>query len=111
MNYNELQVLCERRKLQIKEVVNAVGMSYTGLRDSLNNNSLPIKKLIPLCRLLNISPNEFLDWGHTCTYNNTNVQNGDSNTMQIIQGNMDMLKEQLAAKDKQIESLLNLLNK
>lgn len=112
MNYSDLQTLCSKRKLQIKDVVNAMGMSYTGLRDSLNNSSLPIKKLIPLCRLLNISPNEFLDWEGVCaTYNNSNVQNGDSNNMQIIQGNIDTLKEQLSVKDEQIKQLLILLGK
>lgn len=111
MNYNEFQSLCESRKLQIKDVVNAIGMSYTGLRDSLNNQSLPLKKLTPLCKLLHISPNEFLGWANGHTYNNSNVQNGDSNNMQIIQGNIDTLKEQLAVKDDQIKQLLTLLNK
>ena len=108
MVYTELQSLCEKRNLQIKEVCLAIGMTYTGLRDALNRKTLPIKKILPLCELLKISPNELLDWKeYIPTYNAT--QYGMLNNQNI--GGIELLQKQLEVKDEQISQLLNLLNK
>ena len=111
MNYSELQIACEQRKMQIKEVANALNMSYTGLRDALNKDTLSIKKLLPLCQLLQISPNEFVKWNGASahTYNATQV--GMLNNQNVGTGGLELLKEQLKIKDTQIEKLLSLLDK
>lgn len=109
MNYNELQNACERRKMQIKEVTDVLGMTYTGLRDALNRDTLPAKKIVPLCHLLKITPNEFLKFGESSHTNYEQI--GISNTQNVGIIEIDILKEQLEKKDAQIDKLLNLLNK
>lgn len=107
MNYTELTDYCERKKMQIKDVVSALDMTYTGLRDALNKNTLPIKKLLPLCNLLQISPNEFLKWGENTSANI--IQTGMLNSQNVGVVGISILHEQLAEKDRQIATLMELL--
>lgn len=109
MTYNELQNLCEKRKMQIKEVTDALGMTYTGLRDALNRDTLSIKKLVPLCQLLGISPNDFFKWGseRESIYNTTQV--GMLNNQNVGIMGIDILKEQLSQKDAYIKDLLEII--
>lgn len=107
MNYFELQRVCEKRKLQIKDVVEAISMSYTGLRDAMNNGTLPAKKIVLLCKTLNIQPNEFFGWGEVG--GNSYEQIGISNTQNVGVAGFDILREQLLTKDEQISKLLALL--
>lgn len=108
MNYSELSDCCEKKKLQIKDVVDALGMTYTGLRDALNKDTLPIKKLLPLCTLLHISPNEFVKWGENDGATNI-TQTGMLNNQNVNVIGVDVLHEQLIEKDRQIATLMDIL--
>lgn len=109
MTYSELQAICEKKKMQVKEVKNGLEMSYTGLRDALNKDTLPVRKIETLCKILGMSPNEFFKWGEKSGSNYEQI--GVMNTQNVGLAGMDILREQLQKKDEQIAALLALLNK
>lgn len=110
MNYTELQTLCDRKKIQIKDVLSATGMTYVGLKSAMDNESLTYRKVIPLCKCIGIFPNQLFGFSplEPTTFQTIYEQNGVFNS-QLFQSDMETLKEQLAKKDEQIDRLLNLL--
>lgn len=117
MNYTELKDLCEERKILIKDILKEVGMSNPGLKDALNKDTLQIKKLISLCKVLQMSPNDFVRWKEKPSQNYTvtqvgmlNNQNAGTVGVELLQKQLEEKDRQLTAKDTQIERLLNLLN-
>lgn len=116
MTYNELQDLCESKKTTLKSIYVALGMTRTGFQGAIENQSLPIKRLLPLCNKLGITPNEFfgVDSVSNVSANGTAVQlGGQANTLNYAEQSetIAMLREQIRTKDEQISSLLQLLSK
>lgn len=107
MTYDELTDLCELRHRTLISLAKELDFTMDGLRTSMRNQTLPIKKLEKLCNILNISPNEFFRWKDTSN-NVTMFQNGIGNA-QIYQEENASLKDQLKIKDEQIKSLLEIL--
>lgn len=110
MNYSTIQDLCIERKMKIKELCSYIGMSYPGLRTSLESGKLSADKCLALCECLKITPNRFFGCPEDPRMYNT-TQFGVQNNQQIGTANLDILREQLTIKDEQIKQLLNLLNK
>lgn len=59
MNYNEIKILAERKKFTIKELAESIGMTSTGLKRSIDGETMSIKTLRDLCDILQISIAEF----------------------------------------------------
>ena len=111
MNYSTIYELCEKRKMKVKELCNYIGITYQGLKTSLNSGKLSSDKIETLCKCLNITPNQFFGWSESeqHTYNATQV--GVVNSQNVNNNNVDILQQQLSTKDEQISQLLALLNK
>lgn len=111
LNYYELQDLCRARNFTVAELCGRVGITRQGLQSGLERQSLGVKYVFAICELLKITPNQFFRMPDTTTVIGNNVQQTGTINMQQIQDGMDVLHEQLAVKDRQIEQLLTLLNK
>lgn len=110
MTYSELSDLCYARKISLTSVAESANMTLRGFRDGMNNRTLGIKALEAVCKMLEISPNEFLGWEEKrSTFNTTQV--GVMNNQSIGSNGIDILQQQLAVKDEQIKQLQQLLNK
>ena len=59
MNYNELKTIAERKKFTINELAESIGMTSTGLKRSIEGETMSIKTLRDLCDILQISIAEF----------------------------------------------------
>ena len=59
MNYSELKTIAERKKFTIKELAESIGMTSTGLKRSIEGETMSIKTLRDLCDILQITVAEF----------------------------------------------------
>lgn len=109
MNYNELTFLAKEKKFTMSKLAKQIGMTLTGFKPSIENGTFPINKVLPLCQILGISPNELLGW-ETAMAGNYAAHIGGSNT-QNSNESIQALSEQLKEKDKQIDRLLKLVEK
>lgn len=105
MNYNEVKKLCDSRKLQVSDIICHTGLTYQGLKKGLDTKCLSIDKLFALCEVLKLSPNAFFGWEKTMPLEDSQVMPDCS--PEAIQ----LLREQLTAKDEQIARLHDLLAK
>lgn len=62
MNYNKLKITAESKNYMIKDLAAELGMTPNGLKRSVEANNLTMEKVTMLCKILDISPNEFFDW-------------------------------------------------
>lgn len=110
MTYSELSDICESKRILLKNVADKSGLTYDGLRNGMIKQSLGMTKVIRICEVVGITPNQFLGWNEEkTTYNTTQV--GMMNNQQIGAAGIEILQQQLQTKDEQIKQLLNLLNK
>lgn len=66
MNYNEVKFIAESKNYMIKDLAAELGMTSNGLKRSIEKSNLTMEKITTLCRLLEISPNEFFSWTDGC---------------------------------------------
>lgn len=59
MNYNGIKKTAEAKNIRISDIADAVGMTSTGFKRSIEMESFPIGKLRNLCDILQISIAEF----------------------------------------------------
>lgn len=59
MTYNEIKDLCETRGMPLRSVAEKLSMSPAGLQRAIQRETLPIRKVLPLCRILNITVQKF----------------------------------------------------
>ena len=109
LTYNYLQNWSENNNVPLKRIAEQLDFTLPGLRRAIENQSLPMSKVLPLCKIIGISPNEF--FGITATdRHNSQTAIGFANT-----NNSDLviltLREELKQKNEQINSLLRLLPK
>lgn len=110
MTYSELSDLCYTRKKSLTSVAECANMTLRGFREGMNKQTLSIKAVLPICRELGISPNDFFGCNDNVATYNTN-QVGVVNSQNIGAAGIEILQQQLAIKDEQIMHLLQLLNK
>ena len=92
MTYTDIQKLCAGKNITIKSLATQLGFTPFGFRKAIENATLPLRSIRELCELLQITPNELLDF---------------------VPGANDMyaaLLQQLAVKDEQINSLIAHIN-
>ena len=110
MTYSELSDLCYTRKKSLTSIAECANMTLRGFRDGMNKQTLSIKAILPICKELGISPNDFFGFdGKSTTYNTNQV--GVVNSQNIGSAGIEILQQQLQTKDEQIKQLLQLLNK
>lgn len=109
MNTNYLKDLLEKNRLSLRKCSDLLEMTAAGLSSAVEKQSLPIKKVLPLCEILDITVNEFFeienDTKNIGVQNNAkggNVQNNNSDCKEAIK----ILENQLKTKDDQIKMLI-----
>lgn len=111
LSYSELQSICESKKILIKDLLNAIGLTYMGLKSGLERQSIGAKYVAAICEMLQITPNDFYHVHTDALVQHNNIEQTGIMNMQQVEIGMDTLRQQLAEKDKQIDKLLNILNK
>lgn len=122
MNYTELKDIAEKHRILIKHIASELSMTVQGLQTSLDNQTLPIKKVIPLCSFLGISLNDFFGvkdsssevyygGNNQKTYGNKskNIQMFDSKATEALIEQIRIKDAQLKEKDEQIAKLISKL--
>ena len=110
MTYSELSDICDAKRILLKNVAESSGLTYDGLRNGMNKQSLGMTKVLKICEYVGISPNQFYGYEATGQTINT-TQVGVMNSQNIGVTNIEILHQQLSVKDEQIKQLLQLLNK
>ena len=95
-----------------------IGMTSTGLKPSIENGSFPINKITELCKILEITPNDFFEWndpaGNVGVYASNISGINTQNSNEAILALKNELKQQHAIvkeKDKQINRLISIIEK
>ncbi len=110
LTYTEISDLCAVKKITVTNLAKGVGMTLHGLKAALQEKTLKSSVIFTLCSLLDITPNQFFNWeNEVATFNTTQV--GMLNNQNIGAAGIEILQQQLAIKDEQINQLFNLLNK
>ncbi len=109
MNYNELTFLAKEKKITLTELAGQIGLTRQGLQTTIERGTFPINKVLPLCQILGISPNELIGWSSPMGGNYaSNIEGSNTqNSNEVISS----LSAQLKEKDKQIDRLLKILEK
>lgn len=110
MTYNELRVFCAKMRVPVDKIAEESGLTFFGLKNGLTKESLALRYILPLCKALCISPNEF--FGVSDITPKQQIQNGGRNNRQVMDGTaVAALEQQLRAKDEQIKTLLDIIAK
>lgn len=109
MTYNELVEISKAKKITVKELTEAIGMSRQGLQAAMDKGTISLNTMKAICEAVRISPAYFFDAGTFGTVINAggHVQSGNNNRMEVESRDreIELLREQL--KDK--EEIINLL--
>lgn len=115
MNYNDLKTYAESNNFEIQQIANELGMTPNGFREAIRNETIQLKKLRMLCRLLQLNLNDFDNETKRTGLNISNVHLQAGNNNKIIIENKDreieLLKQSLADKDEIIKLLREKQNK
>lgn len=109
MTYNELTFLAKEKKITMSQLAVEIGFSRGGFKDSIEKRTMPWDKILSLCQILGISPNELLGW-ETAQGGNYAAHIGGSNTQNSTEA-ITALSAQLKEKDRQIDRLLKIVEK
>ncbi len=110
MDYNQLKEIASSKKIEVKEIANELEMTPNGFRESIKNETIPLRKLKLLCTLLKLNPMLFFDVVSGTYINNvgnghTQVGNGNKIQIENKDREIEMLKQRLADKDEIIKLL------
>jgi hypothetical protein len=115
MNYNDLKTYAESNNFEIQQIANELGMTPNGFREAIRNETIQLKKLRMLCKLLQLNLNDFDSETKRTGLNISNVHLQAGNNNKIIIENKDreieLLKQSLADKDEIIKLLREKQNK
>lgn len=112
MTYSDLQQIADKKRFKMKDICDAIDMSYPGLQKSFENQTFPIKKVLKLCELLEITPNEFFSVGsivnQRVSTNNGSIVGIDnrqyySDSPDVLRAQVELLEERIKEKDSQIK--------
>ena len=109
MTYNELTFLAKEKKITMSQLAVEIGFSRGGFKDSIEKRTMPWDKILSLCQILGISPNELLGW-EAAPGGNYAAHIGGSNTQNSTEA-ITALSAQLKEKDRQIDRLLKIVEK
>ena len=115
MTYNELKNITNVKNLQLKQVAEGIGMSRQGLQTSIENQTLPISKVLDLCKMLGITPNDFFGVNNETVSQSVNSNSGTvtvtgidrrqyySDSPDVLKAQVELLEERIKEKDSQIK--------
>lgn len=109
MTYNELTFLAKEKKITMSQLAVEIGFSRGGFKDSIEKRTMPWDKILSLCHILCISPNELLGW-EAAPGGNYAAHIGGSNTQNSTEA-ITALSAQLKEKDRQIDRLLKIVER
>jgi DNA-binding Xre family transcriptional regulator len=109
MEYNDLMILAKQKKILQKDLCQRLDITPAGFKRGIEKGTLPINKVVPLCQILGISPNELLGW-EAAPGGNYAAHIGGSNTQNSTEA-ITALSAQLKEKDRQIDRLLKIVEK
>lgn len=109
MEYNDLMILAKQKKILQKDLCQRLDITPAGFKRGIEKGTLPINKVIPLCQILCISPNELLGW-EAAPGGNYAAHIGGSNTQNSTEA-ITALSAQLKEKDRQIDRLLKIVER
>ena len=89
MNYSQLKELASSKHIMIKEITERIGYSRQGLQTALDNETIDLRKIKLLCKILDVNPSIFFDsanlgivminGGTTQVGNGNNISKEDQN--------------------------------
>ena len=109
MEYNDLMILAKQKKILQKDLCQRLDITPAGFKRGIEKGTLPINKVVSLCQILGISPNELLGW-ESAPGGNYAAHIGGSNTQNSTEA-ITALSAQLKEKDRQIDRLLKIVEK
>ena len=62
LDYNEIKKVVINKEMTISAFCEKLKFTRQGLQKSLDNGLLPVNKLFELCQVLEITPNQFMEW-------------------------------------------------
>ena len=112
MDYNELKSLLTKNGIRIKDAAERAGYAENSFKTSYEDGTMSYSKVLLLCELAGISPNEFFGWKEESFMPSGNyashVSGGNTqNSNEAIKA----LSSQLKEKDKQIDRLFKIIEK
>ena len=111
MNYNELTFLAKEKKITLTELAGQIGLTRQGLQTTIERGTFPINKVAPLCRILGITPNDFIGWDAPAVGSGNYASHIGGDNTQNSNEAIEALKDQLKEKDRQIDRLLKIIEK
>lgn len=110
LNYNEIKKRIMDKEMTVSTFCEKLKFTRPGLQKSLDNGMLPVNKLFELCELLEITPNQFMEWDDVepvqyVAEEGLYCKAPKSSGIKEI----SLLSKQLAVKDKEIDRLLRIL--
>ena len=113
MDYNELKSLLTKNNVSINEAASLLGYKEeNSFKPSFVSGKMHFSRVPLLCKLAQITPNEFFDWevdgvGGSGNYASHIIGGNTQNSNEAIKA----LKDQLKEKDKQINRLLAIIER
>lgn len=104
----EIHRLIEEKKLLKKDVAAQAHMSYSNLASIKHKSSIDCQLLEDLCKVIGVNPAYFFDDNQKNNHIgdvNTNIGIGSA-TVNISQGEVEMLRQMLAEKERTIQILI-----
>jgi DNA-binding Xre family transcriptional regulator len=111
MDYNEIKFIAESKNMQICDLDDELGLARNGLKRSFERQTLSMSKVLQLCHILGITPNQLLGWPDAQNVSGNYASNISGGNTQNSNEAIKALKDQLKEKDKQIGRLLTILEK
>lgn len=104
MTYEKLKRIAELRNMELKTIAELLDLTPNGLKRSFEYQSFPIKKVIKLCDLLQITPNEFFDNTHSPAISQQ-AHHIQGNVKQVAHLNTGSTCTSCIEKDREIHEL------
>ena len=109
MFYENLRSICRVNHISLVSICREIGITQAGLKRGMENGTLGLRFVMPICECLHITPNKL--FGVSDGNITSQTQNGGVGNTQIMEDGTATLQEQLHEKDRQIDRLLTLLEK
>lgn len=111
MEYNDLMILAKRKKILQKDLCKQLDITPAGFKRGIEKGTFPINKVDPLCKVLGITPNDFIGWDAPAVGSGNYASHIGGDNTQNSNEAIEALKGQLKEKDRQIDRLLKIVEK
>jgi DNA-binding Xre family transcriptional regulator len=107
MNYSDLKILIDSKKIDVYSLSNEIGMTYDGFRLSIKNETIQLHKLKKLCEVLKINPMLFFEnmQGMFIDDGTTKINSTERKLLESKENEIQYLKQRVSDKDEIIGML------